>query len=117
MVPARKGLAERKELASTLLPALAVYVSPASEQGRDFCVSPCPGDVPPRAPAERVRGQTCPHPTVTTCMFKDGLVDPQSHRLSSRWLQNGWAQGMAIHSRILAWRTPWTEESMRSQRV
>ena len=31
-------------------------------------------------------------------------------------------EGMAIHSSILAWRTPWTEEpgglqSMRSQRV
>ena len=114
MVPARKGLAERRELASTLLPVLAVYVSPASAQGRDFRVSPCPENLPLRAPVEeRVWVQTCPHPTVTTCMFKDGLVDPQSHRLSSRWLCKGWAQGMVTHSRILAWRTPWTEEPDR----
>ena len=77
-------------------------------------------------------GRTGPQTTVTNrdlsyclCVFWASLVAQLRKNLPAiqeTWVQSlGWEhpleRGTATHSSILAWRIPWTVESMRSQRV
>ena len=66
-------------------------------------------------------------PTPVVLGFPGGSDGKESNAMWETWVRSqGWEdpleEGMAIHSRILAWRIPWTEElsrlqSMGSQRV
>ena len=51
-----------------------------------------------------------------------GFVSPQANSMAKGLLKLEHEKGMAIHSNILAWKIPWTQEpgrlqSMGSQRV
>ena len=54
--------------------------------------------------------------------FPGGSEDKRQPAMQETWVRSlGWEdpleKEMATHSSILAWRIPWTEESMGSQRV
>ena len=61
------------------------------------------------------------HPsTPWACLMDKNLPAMQKTRIQSLGQEDPLEKGMATHSSILAWRTPWTEwvlQSMVSQRV
>ena len=50
-------------------------------------------------------------------MQDSAVWEPQEMQVRSLVVEDPLEEGMATHSSILAWRIPWTEESMVSQRV
>ena len=87
--------------------------------------APCPSSLPGCPPADM--GQSGRRPTLTqgASLVAQPIQNPpaiQEPRVRSLGLEDPLEKGTATHSRILAWRIPWTEgpgglQSMRSQRV
>ena len=45
------------------------------------------------------------------------MQDMQERQVQSLGQEDSLQEGMAVHSRILAWRIPWTEEPCRVQSI
>ena len=70
-------------------------------------------------------GLSCCGQTGFLCHFTQGFPGSSDSKEESAWNAGDWIQflgwedplekGMATHSRILAWRIPWTEEPGRLQ--